>query len=131
MRDEHNLRGTERGENAMKREATTDYTGFEKYLDSEKQYVRIPEKKCVFIRECALSREQTLAVFKTGSRFILLGRCGTGTPGYITCYAEHIMELDYKSTREMLADRRWNQASQNYILEIDDMAYGRYCDLYR
>ena len=115
----------------MYRVAIEDLSGLEKYLNEDKSHVKIPVTDCLLVDDCRLSYDQTLAVLKVGSRMLLLGQCGTGTAGYVFGSIEMIMELSYTSLEEALADTHWNERLKRQIREIDSLAYGRYCDLYR
>ena len=113
----------------MRRIATEDLSGFEKYLNADKTQVKIPRADCLLIDKCLLSSDQTLGLIKVGNRLLLLSHCGTGD-GYVYCATETIIALDYTSLEEALVTY-WNESSKRMIRDIDDLAYGLYCDLYR
>jgi len=114
----------------MRREAIDDFSGLEKYLDDDKGRVKIPEADCLLVDDCSLNYDHTLGVIKVGSRMLLLSRCGMGE-GYVYCNVKLIMELPYTSLEEILADTHWHEGLKKDIREIDSLAYGLYCDLYR
>ena len=115
----------------MRRIATEDLSGLEKYLDDDKSHVEIPTADCLLVDDCRLNYGHTLAIFKAGERMLLLGRCGMGTAGYVYCNTKLLMELSYTTLEEALADTYWSETSKKEIREIDSLAYGLYCDLYR
>ena len=115
----------------MRRIATENFSGLEKYFDDDKSHVKIPVADCLLVDNCALNSAQTLAIVKEGERILLLSQCGTGMPGYVFCSIKLLMELPYKSLEEALADTHWCKSLGKDIREIDDLAYGLYCDLYR
>ena len=112
----------------MRRIATDDLSGLEKYLNADKSMVKIPRADCLLIDDCLLSSSQTLGIIKAGNRLLLLAQCGS-REGYVYCATETIIALDYTSLEEALTDTRW--VKERKIREIDSLAYGLYCDLYR
>ena len=110
---------------------TDDYSGIEKYLDEDKSHIEIPIVDCLLVDDCRLNYSHTLAIFKAGERMFLLGRCGMGTPGYVYCNTKLLMELPYTTIEEALADTYWPEHAEKELREIDSLAYGLYCDLYR
>ena len=115
----------------MRRIVVADFSGLEKYLDDDKSHVKIPVTDCLLVDDCAHSVYQTLAIVKAGGRMLLLGKCGTGTPGYVYGPTEMLMELPYTSLEEALADTHWDELLKKEVREIDGLAYNLYCDLYR
>ena len=114
----------------MRRIVTEDLSGLEKYLNADKSQVKIPVADCMLIDNCLLSSDQTLGIIKAGNRLLLLSQCGT-REGYVYCSTKLIMELPYASLEEAFADTHWNEPLKKEIREIDSLAYGLYCDLYR
>ena len=112
----------------MRRIATEDLSGLENYLNADRTQVKIPWADCLLIDNCLLSSSQTLGLIKVENRLLLLSQCGT-REGYVYCGTKMIIALDYTSLEEALTDTRW--VKEREIREIDSLAYGLYCDLYR
>ena len=112
----------------MRRIMTDDYSGVEKYLDNDKNHVKIPIVDCLLVDDCRLNYDHTLAIVKTGERMLLLGKCSMGTRGYIYCNTKLLMELSYTTLEEALADTYWSSYAEKELREIDSLAYGLYCD---
>ena len=112
----------------MRRIATEDLSGLEDYLNADKTQVKIPRADCLLIDNCLLSSSQTLGLIKVENRLLLLSQCGT-REGYVYCGTKMIIALDY--TLEEALVTYWNESSKRMIRDIDDLAYGLYCDLYR